>query len=81
MRETHLLSAEADEEELFYQMIHNQRGEFVRFHHPFSGQEQLAIGKKVRGGVGFEGVALLNLAAAAWHVHLGRTLSPYNSAK
>ena len=25
----------------------------------------------MRGGVGFEGVALLNLAAAAWDVHLG----------
>ena len=71
MRETHLLSAEVGEEELLYQMIRNQRGEFVRLHHPFTGQEQLAIGKEVRRGVGLEGVALLNLAAAARDVHLG----------
>ena len=65
MWEPHLLSAEVGEEELLYQMIRDQRGEFGRLHHPFTGQEQLAIGKEVRRGVGLEGVALLNLAAAA----------------
>ena len=30
MWETHLLSVEVGEEELLYQMIHDQRGEFVR---------------------------------------------------
>ena len=56
---------------LLEQVIRNQRGEFGRLHHPFAGQEQLAIGKEVRRGVGLEGVALLNLAAAAWDMHLG----------
>ena len=71
MWETYLLSAEVGEEELLYQMIQNQCGEFSRLHHPFTGQEQLAIGKEVGCGVGLEGVALLNLAAAAWDVHFG----------
>ena len=51
---------------LFQQVIRNQCGEFSRLHHPLTGQEQLAMGKEVRRGVGLEGVALLNLAAAAW---------------
>ena len=29
------------------------------------------MGEEVCGGVGFEGVALLNLATAAWDMHLG----------
>ena len=52
-------------------MIRNQGGEFGWLYHPFAGEEQLAIGEEMRRGVGLEGVALLNLAAAAWDVHLG----------
>ena len=52
-------------------MIRNQRGKFSWLHHPFTGQEQLAVGKEVGCGVGLEGVALLNLAAAAWDMHFG----------
>ena len=65
------LSAEVGEEELRYKMIRNQGGKFGWLHHPFTGQEQLAVGKEVGCGVGLEGVALLNLAAAAWDMHLG----------
>jgi hypothetical protein len=56
---------------LLEQVIRNQRGEFGWFHHPFAGEEQLAVGKEMRRGIGLEGVALLNLAAAAWDMHLG----------
>ncbi len=52
-------------------MIRNQGGEFSRLYHPFTGKEQLAIGKEVRCGVGLEGVAFLNLAAAARDMPLG----------
>ena len=52
-------------------MIRDQCGEFSGLHHSFTGQEQFAIGKEMSRGVGFERVALLNLATAAWDMHLG----------
>ena len=52
-------------------MIRNQCGEFGRLDDAFAREEQLAVGKEVGCGVGLEGVALLNLAAAAWDMHLG----------
>ena len=52
-------------------MIRDQCSKFSRLDDTFACEQQLAIGKKVRRGVGFEGVALLNLAAAARDMHLG----------
>ena len=64
-------SAEVGEEELLHQMIRNQGSEFGGLHHPFTAQEQCAIRKEVGRGVGFEGVAFLDLATAARDMHLG----------
>lgn len=52
-------------------MVRNQRGEFNWLYHPFAGEKQFAFGKEVRRGVGLEGIALLDLAAAARDMHLG----------
>ena len=46
-------------------MIRNQCGEFGWLYHPFAGEEQFAVGKEMRRGVGLEGVALFDLAATA----------------
>ena len=62
-----------------YQMIRNQRGELGWLDHPFTGQEQLAIGKKVGCGVGLEGMGLLDLATAARDVHPG--LADFHAGK
>lgn len=71
MWEAYLLFAKVGEEELLQQMIRNQSGKFGGLHHPFTGQEQCAIGKEVSRGVGFECVGLLDFATAAWDMHLG----------
>ena len=71
MWEACFFSADVGEEELFEQMIRNQGSEFGWLHDPFTGEEQLAVGEKVCGGVGLECVALFDLAAAAGDMHLG----------
>ncbi len=60
-------------------MIRNQRGEFGRLDDAFAHEQQLAAGKEVRRGVGLEGVALLDFAAAAWDMHFG--LADFHAGK
>lgn len=45
-------------------MIGNQRGKLCRLDDAFAREQQFAVRKEMRRGVGLEGVALLDLAAA-----------------